>query len=291
MVTNYTPIQGQVPEPSEFGLINSKTLALSEERWNGGIAIDSIVCNVSSRIFNNICSISSTSSAVSGTDKSSGPILVRPFTIQADYECSTFGFLNQDYFEKAALGLDLCQSKLVESEFWTGALAQQDDEIDSEGNATTNRYLASQDAVDITPTTGTAIKPAYALALLEEALATCGCGVKGYVHATRSVASVLPLKHEDDVLVTKLGNYVIAGTGYTGTGPTGTDPGNGKAWMYATGPVSVRLGDTYIVPDNINQATDIRNNSVSVSAEKEVAVTWDGCCHFAVLVDLSLDYS
>ncbi len=287
MVTNYSPVVGVTPKPSKFGLLNSKTIVQDGERWNGGIAIESLHCNVSSKVID-ICN---TSNSVSGTEPGDSNVLFRPYAIEASYECSTFGFKNQDYFEKARLGLELCQSKAVEAEFWNGTLAKLDDTEDAEGLPNPNKYLAHPDAQDVTPSAGTAVKPAYGLALLEEALGNCGCGVRGFIHATRAVGSTLATKVEDDALVTKLGNYVIAGTGYTGTGPDGTEPTGSKVWMYATGPVTARLGDIVVTPDTLSEATNTRNNTVSVSASREAAVTWDGCCHYAVLVDLSLDYS
>lgn len=281
-----TPVNGVQPEPIKYGLLNSKTLAgvaSNGERWETGISVDSWACNATTRIV----SICSPASAVSGTEPGSdGPWTAEPFDVQAEYECSTFGFNANNYQEKARAALKLCESKLIEREFWTGALAQQDPEND-------NRYLASSTAVDVTPTPGTAIKPMFALALLEQALADCGCGAEGVVHMTRGTASALEknLQPERDYLLTRLGTLAIAGSGYTGSGPNGVHPGGTKAWMYATGPVSVLTGESIVVPATLSEATNISNNSISMRAENFAAVGWDGCCQFAVLVDLSLDYS
>lgn len=287
MVTNYSPVEGAVPEPSKFGLLNPKTLVSDDERWGSGIAIDSLACNVETRIVE-ICD---PSNVVTITEPGENSNLYRPYVIQSEYKCSTFGFNANNYFEKATLGLELCQNKAAEHEFWTGEMAQLDNTLDAEGLPNSNQYLASPDAEDVTPTPGTAVKPAYGQALLEQALADCGCGARGYIHATRAVASTLPVKEEDGLLQTKLGTYVIAGTGYDGSGPDGTQPGGTETWMYATGPVTARLGAIAVTPETLSEATDVRNNEVSVMASREAAVTWDGCCHFAVLVDLSLDYS
>jgi len=287
MASSYTPEQGAAPEPAKFGLLNSKTLVTTTGRWSGGIALDSLACNVSTRIVD-ICG---TNNEVEVTEPGDSNVLFRPYNIESSYECSTMGFKNQDYFAKARLGLELCQNKAAEAELWTGALAKQDDTRDAEGLPNPNRYLASPDAEDVTPTTGTAVKPAYGLALLEEAIGQCGCGSTGYIHATRAVGSTLPVRVEGDTLVTKLGNYVIAGTGYTGTGPDGSEPTGSQVWMYATGQITARVGDISVTPDTLSEATNTRNNTVTVTASRDAAVTWDGCCHYAVLVDLSLDYS
>lgn len=289
MVTNYEVVAGAKPEPSSFGLLNSKTLVTGSERWSGGIAFDSLACNVSTKI-TDICN---TSNSVSSTEPGDNTNAFRPYSIQAEYECSTYGFKANDYVAKAVLGLEICQNKAAEAEFWSGTLAQMDDTLDADGLPNPNRYLANPDAEDVTPTPGTAVKPAFGLALLEDALASCGCGAKGTIHAPRGVATTFAtsLREEGDTLSTKLGTYVIAGVGYPGTGPDGNMPTGTKRWMYATGPVTARVGDITVTPDNISEATNTRNNTVTVTASREAAVTWDGCCHFAVLVDLSLDYS
>lgn len=291
---NWVLTDSAVTEPSKFGLLNSKTLVTVEggdEHWTGGIAFEALTCNVDSRVV----SICNTTEAVSSTEANSGSNYYLPFYIQTEYTCSTFGFEKADYFGKAVRAMELCQGKAAEHEFWTGDLAQLDTSTSNDnppiGNE--NKYLASSDAVDKTPTPGTAIKPRHALALLEQALADCGCGTRGFIHATRGVASVLAddLEEEDDTLVTKLGNYVIAGTGYDGSGPNGAIPTGTKAWMYATGPITAVLGKIATTPDERSEALNTRNNEVVVTAERPAAVTWDGCCHFGVLVDLSLDYS
>lgn len=280
----YTPVNGVQPEPAKYGLLNSKTLAGVGEgvRWETGIAVDSLACNTSTKI----TSICNPSQSVSATEATGGPWTAEPFAVQTTFTCTTFGHKSQDYTGKAKNALELCQGKAVEHELWTGALGN----LDVDNN---NRYLASSTAVDVTPTPGTAIKPMFALALLEKALGDCGCGAEGVVHMTRSVASALEknLQQEGDHLVTRLGTLAIAGTGYTGSGPNGTLPGGTKAWMYATGQVSVLLGEGQLVSDLMHEITDTGVNTVTATAEKDAAVGWDGCCHFAVLVDLALDYS
>jgi hypothetical protein len=174
-------------------------------------------------------------------------------------------------------------------EFWEGRIANA---VNTEAGTTVNenRYLTDGGAEDLTPTAGTPVKVRHGLALLEGALASAGCGNRGFIHTPVSIASVLPLKEDGDVLRTVMGNYVIAGTGYRGTGPGVSDPTTGtRMWIYATGPVFVRLGDAQVSAEG-NQNYDTRTNTVEVSAELLAAAVWDGCAHFGVLVDLSLDY-
>lgn len=192
------------------------------------------------------------------------------------------------------MALEACQSKAVEIEFWEGRLTTAaETEAANPDVYTANRFLTNGEAEDVTPTPGTAIKPKYGLALLEGALAAAGCGVRGYIHVPPSLASALGLKDmdSDGVLQTKLGNYVVVGAGYTGTGPNGQAPAGSSLWMYATGPVFVRLGDVSVTPGDKVQSVDTSINKIQVSAERPASVVWDGCAHFAVLVDLGLDYA
>lgn len=279
--------------PSDFGILSPAATVVSEAgtHWAAGFSYESLDCGTSVHL-SSICS------AASGTDPIVGDPDTRwrdylPFSIEVSFACTTWGTL--DYEAIAQARLEAAQQKAIEHEFWTGELAKLEQaQWDLDGVAETfpNRFLASTDSVDVTPTPGTAVKPRYGLALLEKALGDCGTGVRGTIHATRDVASALNLPASNAVLKTPLGNTVIAGSGYTGSGPDGTIPSGQAAWMYATGPVTVRLGDITAIPgSNRAQGTNIAINEVKVYADRPAAATIDGCCMFGVLVDLSLDYS
>lgn len=291
MVTrNYTYVSGAEVKPAKFGLLNSETLVTpggEESDWISGVTIDSVSCNVDSRVIE-ICD---PSHVVEITTAGGRFVQAVPFFVQTEFECSTFGFEANDYFAKAVQAMELCQGKDVETEFWTGDLSQQDAGVDSSGNLNPNRYLASMSSVQVAAS-GTPLRPAHGLALLEKALGDCGCGTRGFVHATRDVASSLRkyIKPNGDVLETNLGTVLVAGTGYDGSGPNGAVPAGSLRWMYATGQVSTGLGKIDTTPQTRSEAINTANNSVVVKAERPAFATWDGCCHFAVLVDLSLEY-
>jgi hypothetical protein len=183
--------------------------------------------------------------------------------------------------------------KAVERELWTGAIALASGHFDS-------RYLASAGATDITPASGS-MSPERAVAALEWALGQCGTG-EGVIHATRDVASLLPrtiMNVEPNArLYTMLGTPIIPGSGYTGDGPAAGVPAipvpvpapgvigaapSASTWLYATGPVTVHLGAVEYIGEKINTA----DNDIMVLAGRPAAVHWDGCCHFAVQVDLA----
>lgn len=208
-----------------------------------------------------------------------------PFDITASIQHSTFGTDPAHLLESAKHALDIVTQKALESEFWNGTIAKQ------LTMANDNRYLASAQAIDVTPTAGTAVKPRYGQALLEEALGESTIGSQGVIHAPRIIASILKTDDEDGVLVTKLDTPVIAGSGYSYVGPDGTIAPAGKAWMYATGPVTVRLGAVNVTPDKLNQSVDTSINNIRYFVDRPAAITWSTTDLHAVLIDLSLDYA
>lgn len=217
-----------------------------------------------------------------------------PFAIRTSINGSTFGS-NPDYFRtKADDILEIVQQKAVEQEFWSGAISKGLNVEAAEGtdpDHRRNRWLASDIATDVTPTAGTGVKLRYAQALLEEALGNKTIGYRGLIHAPKAVASVMKIKDEKGVLQSNLGTPVVAGSGYSKQGPDGTMAEAGKYWMYGTGPVTVLLGKTDILPDQLNQAVNARKNTIEIFAEKPAAVVFSTEQVFAVLVDLNLDYS
>ena len=275
-----TVLRAQAPEPSLYGLVNSKTVVNESNRWIAGFEQESISCMSDVRLIDT-CDTQLEELVIEKTGSASLGEYI-PFTVQAEVGCSTMG-KQEDWVNYATDALELCQNKAIELEFWEGRLAR------AAGND--NRYLANGDAVDLTPS-GTAIRARYALALLEGQLADAGCGGRGYIHVPVSIASVLPLKDRGDgVLTTTLGNYVIAGDGYTGTGTDGAATTGSSVWLYATGPVFVRLDEVQVAADDARQYINTETNTVSVKAERAASVVWDGCAHYKVLVDLALDYA
>lgn len=278
----------QPAEQAPFGILSPASLVLEGAgdggRWVTGFDYEARDCSTT-------VTVSSTTTADTYTVVEGDPeacyLTYAPFMVEVEQARSTFN-RESDWEADTTARLLACQQKAIEREFWTGTLAR--------AQVADNRYLASTDAVDVTPTPGTAVKPAYGAALLEDALAQCGCGIRGTIHTTRGVASSLGLSAEDDTLSTTLGTRAVVGAGYTGSGPGNTAPVGSARWVYATGPLTVRLGDVENRAGSGNgvwggNGLDVNTNRYSVYAERAAAVTWDSCCHFAVLVDLALDYS
>lgn len=208
-----------------------------------------------------------------------------PFDVKASVKVSTFGTNPAEIEASAKTALDVVMQKAIEIEFWNGDIAKL---LDSNND---NRYLASAQSVDVTPTAGTGVKARYGIGLLEEALGNASIGAKGVIHVPRVVGTPLNLDHENGTLLTPLGTPVVAGVGYSKKGPTGAVAGAGKAWMYATGPVSVRIGPTIVTPGKLNQAINTQINDIEYFVDGSAAVTWSTTNSYAVLVDLTLDYA
>lgn len=210
-----------------------------------------------------------------------------PFNIEASIKHSTFGSTPDSVLESAKNALDMVAQKAIESEFWHGTIAKSLDK------ANDNRFLSQAEALDVTPTVGTAVKVRYGQALLEEAIAETPLSARGTIHAPKLIASVLQAGDQGGALVTNLGTNVVAGSGYSHIGPDGVLAPTGRAWMYATGPITVHLGAITIVPDEnkLNQSVDASNNTVTYYVNRSAAVTWSTTHLYAVLVDLTLDYA
>ena len=175
-----------------------------------------------------------------------------------------------------------------------------------------NNYLTKAHASTVVSVATGGDTPRLALARLEGALAQCPSGLKGAIHMSRKMASVMydylervdftaKLDRDDvieqgygsgQILVTKLGTPVIVGTGYTGTGPD--DNANAATtatteWMYATGYVDVHLGHIDVVNEDLARSFTVEpnTNDARIKALRTAAVHFEPCCHYAARVDYS----
>lgn len=275
-------------EVAPFGILSPATTTYdhSDSFWTSGItyeAMDAGLTVANGSIFG--ANPTETVTVIDNTASKEHFKTYYPFDVKASVKVSTMGTNPSEIEASAKNALDIVMQKAIEIEFWNGDIAKL---LTSDND---NRYLASAQSKDITPTAGTGVKIRYGLALLEEALGNESLGAKGVIHTPRVVGSALRLDHEGEKLVTPLGNSVVSGVGYSRKGPTGVDAGAGKAWMYATGPISVRIGPTVVTPEKLNQAVDTRINNIEFFVDGTAAVTWATTDSYAVLVDLTLDYA
>lgn len=133
-----------------------------------------------------------------------------------------------------------------------------------------------------------------AIQLLEKEIANKGFGRLGVIHMSPQVALAAnaqgtALVEKNGILRTVNGTPVIPGTGYADgtTFPTGKSaPANtNEEWVYASGPIDIRRGDVFTVPDTPAEATDRSSNEVTYRAERQYVIDWDTTIHAAVRVD------
>jgi hypothetical protein len=135
---------------------------------------------------------------------------------------------------------------------------------------------------------GTAVSPKLGLRFLEEAIGSTGRG--GMIHSTPAVTAGF---NDDPVetvspLVTINGTPVVSGTGYQDVDtPFLAAPGATEDWIFATGPVEVRLGPLVIT--DLRETLDRSDNTLVFRAERYVLAVWDTALQSAVLVDWSCD--
>jgi len=225
-----------------------------------------------------------------------------PTVLNVPVTCSSFGWEAESWTEKAELRIELGASKALETEWWGG--------YKNPFNQSLVRSTPNTDEAILNPggaAAPAAVSPGIALALFAQALANCADGSRGMIHATPAlVARWLNLTALNSVPVSSLvdelgeniagpnvlvtpdrGDIVIDGTGYLGTGPLGQPPpGANEAWAYATGIVDVRLGDVEVFPETLAEALDRRVNTITFRGERTGMAIHDGCCMFAVLVDI-----
>jgi hypothetical protein len=148
----------------------------------------------------------------------------------------------------------------------------------------TNPWFGDANMVDLT--IGVTDSPDIALSILENAIGATGR--MGMIHATPAIVAALTaekLVSPDDqgAITTPNGNPVVSGGGYIGTDPVNGDtPAEGQDWMFATGPVQVRLGP--VVMTDVRESLDRSDNTLTFRAERYVLAQWDGALQSGVLV-------
>lgn len=284
--SNTTIVATEMPSMAPFGILSpATTLKELDDSSTAGLTyiISDAGLLVNNRTINGGGTAEST--VVDNTANKQTHGFYYPFDIEASMTSSTMGRRPEALYEAAANALDLVAQKAIESEFWHGTIAKT---LTKDND---NRYLSQELALDVTPTAGTAVKVRYGQALLEEALAETPLSAVGTIHAPKLIASVLQTANDNGALRTNLGTYVVAGSGYSHIGPDGVLAPTGRAWMYATGPITVHLGSINVVPEKMNQAIDTATNTVTYYVNRPAAVTWSTTHLYAVLVDLTLDYA
>lgn len=270
----------QTPNPEET----------SQLRWQNGYYIDPEGCGGGTVI--DPCGTDGGEDPTEPADI--GPIT--PYVLTAAVDCSTFGSLAQEMYQRAVRRLAGTRSYLLEREFWTGTAAI--------ANSWSNQYLtkAGSGGISRMIENGSVLGTTTALAELEQAIADGTTWGVGMIHAMpRTVAywsenGLVTATTRPGLFTTLLGTIVVAGRGYPGTGPGGgsahfgADSGiattSGQyAWAYATSQVFVRLGPVQTATEEDYEAVDPAANYRRVRARQDAVASWDGCVHAAAFID------
>lgn len=248
------------------GSLLAAALKPSDGRWENGLAWRSERCFTAQGF--GVC------------DPDPDPVEPAPFNLESVYpqgyvvadECTTLGGdMDEDRVRRQA---EATASYQVARELWTGALTAANPAI-VEGSPYVNPSLDSGATVVASTATGVAAR----LAILEQRAMDSAVGQQVFLHVPPHL--VLPLgnllRMSGDLLVTPLGNVVVADAGYPGSGPAGT----GTEWAFATGPVAVRLTTIEVIRD-MASTLDRTTNRRKLWARREFAAAFDACTHFAI---------
>jgi len=226
-----------------------------------------------------------TTGGVVGTSSLPQYLEYEPFFIQVTDTRSAMGLTGEDRFAIALKQLDAATQKAAERELWEGVTAL------AESN--TNSFLRKSGAATVVDST--ALAPATALMLLEQAISNTPAGIGGVIHMTRDVASLLGSRlvflPSEGKVMTRLGTPVVIGSGYTGAGRIGdanTTASASNKWMYATGSLDLHLGKPEIVNENLGQGftTSANTNTLTIRAVRSAAVYFDPSINYTVRLAL-----
>lgn len=210
------------------------------------------------------------------------PVLVVPWYAGTKFTLSALDWDAEDFTVRAEQQLESAIPAAIESEFWSGTLAQ--------ANAWPNNYLTSSSVVNVTPVSGP-VSVLEGLGLIQTALRS-GQGGQGMIHVTpEAVPNLLNSRRAGKYLLDMFDNIIIPGVGYPGTGPGGVAPDTGTTWMYGTDLVKCRVGKVAkVYPGSFAEALDRGQggypNTITFRAYKPVCAYFDGFRQFCVNVEL-----
>ena len=281
-------IDGPPPIPPRYGLLpaaNSPSAGVrvvpdvdpgGRERWINGVEVYPYPpdCPLT---FDACAPASEAYGKEEGTNPT--PPQFSAITLYQPVHCTSRGVGDQRaYTARAVQALEAKQTAALETELLTGAALSFANPHLADGNGTF-------------PYDDNITSPINGIALLEAEIAE-SC-IMGLIHVSPQMAAFLRdrwvLDDRDGVLRTINGNVVIPGFGYvlgaTPAGHTEALEAENQEWIYASGPVDIRLSAVFVVPENVSEAVDRSTNDVIYRAERYALVTWDTVVQAAVLVD------
>lgn len=281
----FTPIQGRPAAPPRISLVTSADdqTANLPSHWVNGIAWDPEACLPDTNPVWWWCPITPEADPehTKVIDDNRANIEYRPFGGWAGDKCSTIGTNMDELRARSLRKLIANESRILEGELWTGAVAQ--------AAGFPNAYLNNSATLDNLGTAGLV----YALAALQQYLAN-SVNERGMIHATVRTAGLWhaagAIRREGNLLLDPFDNIIVAGQGYNGSGPDDDPaPASGDtAWAYATPIVQIALdrANRRTLPDD-RGSVDRDNNTIEFRTEEIMAAWFDvGCAHGGIEVNL-----
>lgn len=212
----------------------------------------------------------------------SGTVYNRPLLLRVEDLCSTRSNSDRDEnLARVKRQAEAVSSWTVAHELWTGESSDANPYATPEAGGQVNARLTGGAGVQELAGIHT---PLHALGALEQAargqLGSLGMDVWIHMPITLLPLMESAIIRDGTSLFTKSGARVIADAGYPGTDPDDAAQA-GVAWMYATGPVQVRLS-----PVIVDQFVDQLRNEVTTTAERFYSATFDPCVLHGVAVAL-----
>lgn len=279
----------------------------NDEHWTGGIRWAPGACKNGG--VDDFCSSEAYSLGTSPTGDAVTQSFVTPLVLEAAYRASALGNAGiENCAEQRAIdALVRNQSRLLELEFWDGAKARSknlnnqflSNNADDQGSGGALPTKATDIASAGYLGAGTTFKVKKAFGALEYFTMDRLGGSRCMIHVPAFVVPYLTANQIIDVqgklLLTKLGNIVVAGVGYTGSAPGTADAGSptidatqDTTWIYGTDVVTVWKEKQIVVTQTtLAQAMDPTLNKVEYRATRFAATSMNRCVNLAVKLDLA----
>lgn len=267
-----TLVTGPACRPAPFGLLSVADVedrADLEGHWLNGVSVDINSCDALQ-----IHSACATNPMPSKADDATSFVTADsdPFFVVAGFKCSTGGVSGEEAREILRNRLNIGEARALETAFWTGKDAADNDIRQSLGT--------NPDVVDLTPGGG-ALSITDGIVVLES-FAGDNYPCSPIIHGNRGMATYMAERNivERDgnrLLMRATGTSVAVGGGYGATGPAGDVPDAGEGWLYITGGVKILRGTTSYIPGSPNDPSviDRLKNDQAAFAERPYAIALD----------------
>lgn len=268
-------LNGPVPTPPPFSLLaTAQILTDVDPHWQNGVALWPYPADTPSG--QAACGVGTFRAKEAG-DAVPLPAF-DPIVVYLPENCTaaSIGTRQEEYRARAEAVLNGTASFAVERQLVTG---------ESEPG---NPYLGDSNVDKLNG--GATVDGQAGLALLEDALGRTGR--QGLIHATPSIVSAwdsagFTLVESGGILRTRRGTPIAVGDGYIDMAPDGEDLDDSIQYAWVTGPVIVLKSEVYMTPDNVKEALDRSDNTITYRAEQNFVVGWDTVLQAAVRIDWS----